>query len=66
MEARAYAEALRFLVGFKETVDAYFDRVFVMVEDEALRNNRLSLLARIKDMFLKFGDFSRIRVEELQ
>jgi glycyl-tRNA synthetase beta subunit len=36
-----------------------------MVEDEALRKNRLSLLTRIKDMFLQYGDFSKIRVEEL-
>ena len=51
--------------GFKETIDNYFDKVFVMVEDEAVRNNRLSLLTRIKEMFLQYGDFSRIRVEEL-
>jgi glycyl-tRNA synthetase beta subunit len=36
-----------------------------MVDDERLKNNRLSLLAKIKDMFLTYGDFSKIRVEEL-
>ena len=66
MEGRRYAEGLAVLVGFKETIDAYFDKVFVMVEDEALKNNRLGLLTKIKEMFLQFGDFSRIRVEELR
>ena len=65
LQERRYPEAIGVLVGFKETIDNYFDKVFVMVEDEALRNNRLSLLTRIKDMFLQYGDFSRIRVEEL-
>jgi glycyl-tRNA synthetase beta chain len=65
LQERRYPEAIGVLVGFKETIDNYFDKVFVMVEDEALRKNRLSLLTRIKDMFLQYGDFSKIRVEEL-
>jgi glycyl-tRNA synthetase beta chain len=65
MQDRRYPEAIGVLVGFKETVDNYFDKVFVMGEDEALKNNRLSLLTRIKDMFLLYGDLSKIRVEEL-
>ncbi len=65
LQERRYPEAIGVLVGFKETVDNYFDKVFVMVEDEAIKNNHLSLLTKIKDMFLQYGDFSRIRVEEL-
>ncbi len=65
MEARRYPEAIGVLVGFKETIDNYFDKVFVMVEDEALKKNRLSLLTGIRDMFLQYGDFSKIRLEEL-
>ena len=65
MEARRYPEAIGVLVGFKETIDNYFDKVFVMVEDEALKNNRLSLLTGIRDMFLQYGDFSKIRLEGL-
>jgi glycyl-tRNA synthetase beta chain len=65
MKSRSYAEALTILVGFKETIDNYFDKVFVMVEDERLKSNRLRLLTKIKDMFLTFGDFSKIRVEEI-
>ncbi|MGD0231283.1 MAG: glycine--tRNA ligase subunit beta [Syntrophorhabdales bacterium] len=65
VEDRRYAGAIAILVGFKETIDNYFDKVFVMVEDEGIKNNRLSLLTGIKDMFLRYGDFSKIRVEEL-
>ncbi len=65
MQQRRYAEAISILVGFKETIDRYFDKVFVMVEDERVKGNRLSLLTKIKDMFLRYGDFSKIRVEEL-
>jgi glycyl-tRNA synthetase beta chain len=65
MVSRSYPEALSILVGFKETIDNYFDKVFVMVEDENLKANRLRLLAKIKEMFLTFGDFSKIRVEEI-
>jgi glycyl-tRNA synthetase beta chain len=66
IEARRYDGAIDILVGFKETIDNYFDKVFVMVEDERVKDNRLALLTKIKNMFLKYGDFSKIRVEELQ
>ncbi|HVN95943.1 MAG TPA: glycine--tRNA ligase subunit beta [Syntrophorhabdaceae bacterium] len=63
IEERAYAKALSVLVGFKESIDNYFDKVFVMDKDETVRNNRLAALAKIKNMFLTFADFSKIRVE---
>jgi glycyl-tRNA synthetase beta chain len=65
MAARRYPDVIAMLVGFKETIDAYFDKVFVMADNEVIKNNRLRMLARIKEMFLQFGDFSKIRVEEL-
>jgi glycyl-tRNA synthetase beta chain len=65
MKAREYEAGLAMLVGFKETIDRYFDKVFVMVEDERVRANRLALLTKIKDLFLTYGDFSKIRVEEI-
>ncbi len=65
MNAREYEAALAILVGYKETIDRYFDKVFVMVEDERVRANRLALLTKIKDLFLTYGDFSKIRVEEI-
>ena len=63
MNEREYDSALAVLVGFKESIDNYFDKVFVMEKDEAIKNNRLALLKKIKDMFLTYGDFSKIRIE---
>jgi len=63
MVQQRYEDSLAILVGFKETVDNYFDKVFVMDENESIRNNRLGTLKNIKDMFLTFADFSKIRVE---
>jgi glycyl-tRNA synthetase beta chain len=53
-----YEEGLRKLAGLKETVDAFFDEVMVMDEDPELRNNRLSLLARLKGLFDQVADLS--------
>ena len=63
MNEREYDHALSILVGFKESIDNYFDKVFVMDKDEAVKSNRLALLKKIKDMFLIYGDFSKIRIE---
>lgn len=63
IDTRDYPGTITVLVNFKETIDRYFDKVFVMDKDEAIRNNRLALLKKIKDMFLMYGDFSKIRIE---
>ncbi len=63
MKERDYDNALAVLVGFKETIDNFFDKVFVMDKDEAVKTNRLALLTHIKDMFLTFADFSKIHFE---
>ncbi|OPY65158.1 MAG: Glycine--tRNA ligase beta subunit [Syntrophorhabdus sp. PtaU1.Bin050] len=63
MDGRRYDEAIAILVSFKEGIDRYFDKVFVMDKDEGIKNNRLALLKKIRDMFLTYGDFSKIRIE---
>lgn len=63
MNDKKYDASLAVLVSFKETIDNFFDKVFVMDKDESVRNNRLALLKSIKDMFLTFADFSKIRIE---
>jgi len=63
MDRRRYDEAIAILVSFKEGIDRYFDKVFVMDKDEGIKNNRLALLKKIRDMFLIYGDFSKIRIE---
>ena len=63
MKERDYDNALAILVGFKETIDNFFDKVFVMDKDETIKANRLALLTHIKHMFLTFADFSKIHFE---
>jgi glycyl-tRNA synthetase beta chain len=53
-----YGEALSRLASLRDAVDAFFDDVMVMVEDEALRNNRLALLKQLRDLFLEVADIS--------
>lgn len=50
VNARDYEGALREVaVSLRTPIDTYFEKVFVMVEDEALRANRLRLLRSIAD-----------------
>ncbi|WP_237068132.1 glycine--tRNA ligase subunit beta [Microbulbifer guangxiensis] len=55
---RRYTEGLAGLAGMRETVDSFFDHVMVMCDDEALRNNRLALLAQLRALFLEVADIS--------
>lgn len=55
-----YAQALEIIAELKSPIDALFDQVMVMVEDDKLRNNRLGLLRQIADLFAQIADFSFI------
>ena len=57
---RKYEDAMLLLLELKPHVDRFFDEVLVMVEDDALRANRLSLVAKIVELFLRVGDLSAI------
>ncbi|MFQ5642066.1 MAG: glycine--tRNA ligase subunit beta [Thiogranum sp.] len=61
MEAGDYTPALKQLAGLRENVDAFFDQVMVMVEDDSLRANRLALLQRLSMLFLRVADLSRLQ-----
>lgn len=53
-----YQEALVELAALREPVDAFFDKVMVMAEDKDLRINRLTLLAKLRELFLQVADIS--------
>ena len=53
-----YASALSSLANLREPVDNFFDEVMVMADDEAIRNNRLALLNRLRNLFLRVADIS--------
>ena len=57
---REYGRALEVMLQMKEPVDCFFDDVMVMVDDPAVRQNRLNLLTAFGDLVLKVGDISRM------
>lgn len=58
--ARRYRPALERLATLREVIDRFFDDVLVMDEDQALRSNRLSLLASLRALFMDVADVSRL------
>jgi glycyl-tRNA synthetase beta chain len=52
--------ALGTIATLQGPVDAFFDDVMVMADDDAVRQNRLALLASISSIFGQIADFSQI------
>ena len=53
-----YESALASLATLQKPVDQFFDDVMVMVDDEAVKTNRLILLNQLRALFLKVADIS--------
>ena len=56
-----YTQTLKRLAGLRPAVDEFFDKVMVMVDDPAVRQNRLALLNRLSNLFLNVADISRLQ-----
>jgi glycyl-tRNA synthetase beta chain len=60
-----YAEALSVLATLREPLDRFFKDVMVMVDDAALRDARLDLLMRLRDLIsINIGDIAMLAPEE--
>jgi glycyl-tRNA synthetase beta chain len=57
---KEYDKAMMLLGSLKDSINDYFDKVMVMVEDEELKENRLSLLRRIYSQMMKVCDLTYI------
>jgi glycyl-tRNA synthetase beta chain len=55
-----FAAAMRAMAKLRPRVDAFFEKVTVNVDDEALRENRLKLLNEIREATRAVADFSKI------
>ena len=53
-----YTSALAELSQLKDSVDRFFDDVLIMCDDKSLHFNRIALLQRLRDIFLKVADIS--------
>jgi glycyl-tRNA synthetase beta chain len=58
--AADYRKAFTEVAGLRTAVDRFFTEVFVMADDERLRNARLKLMADLRDLILQFADISEI------
>jgi glycyl-tRNA synthetase beta chain len=59
-ETGDYTGYLKTFAVLKAPVDAFFDKVMVMVEQDALRRNRLALLADLRQAMNRVADISRL------
>lgn len=57
-----YGSLLKELASLREPVDAFFDQVMVMVDDEELKMNRLALLARLQELLQGVADISMLQL----
>jgi glycyl-tRNA synthetase beta chain len=59
-----FAAVLREATALKPAIDLFFDKVMVMAEDRAVRQNRLLLLAAVRELFGTVADLSQIQVDQ--
>ncbi|MFQ5847369.1 MAG: glycine--tRNA ligase subunit beta [Candidatus Methylomirabilales bacterium] len=57
-----YDEALKRIATLRPAVDRFFNDVLVMVEEPAVRDNRLGLLAETAGLFSRIADFRQVAV----
>ncbi|WP_421929109.1 glycine--tRNA ligase subunit beta [Neoaquamicrobium sediminum] len=60
IQKQDFSAAMLALSVLREPVDSFFEAVLVNDEDEAVRANRLALLARIREATGQVADFSKI------
>ncbi len=61
LEAHNYTDALSQLASLRAPIDAFFDNVMVMAEDQKLKANRLRLLAQLRGLFTAIADVSMLQ-----
>ncbi|HEX8151883.1 MAG TPA: glycine--tRNA ligase subunit beta, partial [Thermoanaerobaculia bacterium] len=61
--ARDYRPALESFAALAPELEAFFKDVMVMVEDEAVRRNRMSLLRKVGGAVMRIGDVTKIVVD---
>ena len=62
LAAGEYTAALDKLATLRGVVDTFFDDVMVMADNEAVKNNRLALLAELRASFLNVADISKLAI----
>jgi glycyl-tRNA synthetase beta chain len=60
--AQDYERMLKTFAGLRGAVDAFFDGVMVMADDERLRDNRVALLAQLRETMNRIADISKLAI----
>jgi glycyl-tRNA synthetase beta chain len=60
---RDYNNALQSFAAMAGELERFFDEVMVMVEDEAVRKNRMSLLRKVGNAVGRIADVTKIVVD---
>jgi len=60
LSQQTYEPAILEMTQMRKPIDEFFDGVMVMVDDPAVRDNRLALLDGIGKLFLRIADFSKL------
>ena len=56
-----YTNALVVLAELRQPIDEFFETVMVMADDESVKRNRLTLLSRLRGLFLCCADISVLK-----
>lgn len=57
-----YSEVFSQLSSLKDPLDSFFDKVMIMTDDEAVKHNRISLVAKVRGLFLSVADISVLNI----
>jgi glycyl-tRNA synthetase beta chain len=60
LQKKEYSAALTEMIVLKDPIDSFFEEVMVMAENDAVKENRLSMLTTIAGLFLQVGDISKM------
>ena len=61
-----YSDILTQLANLREPVDDFFEHVMVMTDDEAQKNNRLNVLARMQTLLQGVADISLLELSKVE
>lgn len=59
----SYEKLFETLASLKGTIDTFFDKVMVMVDDEKIRRNRLVLLNTVRNLYYRIADISKLAAQ---
>ncbi|WP_320046247.1 glycine--tRNA ligase subunit beta [uncultured Ilyobacter sp.] len=60
LQTKSYEEFFRNILAGKDVINRFFDRVMVMDKDQSLKNNRLSLLKSLNEIFNRVAKLNLI------